>query len=78
MATAQQPLSEGKTVKGKTVAVIIGANPSGVTPATPKKINVDIEPMPGAALQTYIAGASDPAELIERAKVVAKPAGYSP
>jgi hypothetical protein len=33
--------------------------------------------MPGAALQTYIAGAWDPAELIERAKVVARSARYS-
>jgi hypothetical protein len=48
MATAQQPRA-----KGKTVAVIIRANPSDGTPAAPKKINVDIEPMPGAALQTY-------------------------
>jgi hypothetical protein len=47
-----------------------------VTPAAPKKINVDIEPLPGATRQTYIAGTSDPAVLIARASVVAKQAGY--
>jgi hypothetical protein len=46
MATAQQPRA-----KGKTVAVIIRANPSDGTPAAPKKINVDIEPMAGRVRQ---------------------------
>jgi hypothetical protein len=70
IATAWQPFS-----KRKTVTVIIGANPLSGCATYAEEINVDIEPMPGAALQTYIAGASDPAELIERAKVVARPAG---
>jgi hypothetical protein len=72
MATAQQPRA-----KGKTVAVIIRANPSDGTPAAPKKINVDIEPMPGAALQSYTAGASDPSRADRTRHVVAKPAGVT-
>ncbi len=41
-----------------------------------KKINFDIDAMPGAELQTYFTGASYPPALIERAKAIAKQAGY--
>jgi tripartite-type tricarboxylate transporter receptor subunit TctC len=44
--------------------------------ADANKINFDIDAMGGAELQSYFAGASYPAELIERAKVIAKQAGY--
>ncbi len=44
--------------------------------ADAKKINFDLDPMPGAELQSYFASASYPADLIERAKAIAKMAGY--
>jgi hypothetical protein len=44
--------------------------------ADAKTINFDIESMSGAELQTYFAGSSDPADVIERAKVIANQAGY--
>jgi tripartite-type tricarboxylate transporter receptor subunit TctC len=40
------------------------------------KINFDLDPMSGAALQAYFANASFEPELIERAKAIAKQAGY--
>ncbi len=40
------------------------------------KINFDLDPMAGATLQTYFSAASYPSELIERAKTIAKQAGY--
>jgi tripartite-type tricarboxylate transporter receptor subunit TctC len=40
------------------------------------KINFDLDPMAGAALQAYFTAATYPAELIERAKAIAKQAGY--
>jgi tripartite-type tricarboxylate transporter receptor subunit TctC len=44
--------------------------------ADAKKINFDLDPMPGAALQTYFTGAAYPQDLIEQAKAIAKQAGY--
>lgn len=44
--------------------------------ADAKKINFDLDPMPGAELQRYFAAASYPPALIERAKTIAKQAGY--
>ena len=44
--------------------------------ADAKKINFDIDAMPGAELQSFFAGASYPDPLIERAKAIAKQAGY--
>jgi len=44
--------------------------------ADAKKINFDIDAMPGATLQTYFTAASYPPDLIERAKAIAKQAGY--
>jgi tripartite-type tricarboxylate transporter receptor subunit TctC len=44
--------------------------------ADARKINFDLDPMAGADLQSYFAGASYPPDLIERAKVIAKQAGY--
>jgi tripartite-type tricarboxylate transporter receptor subunit TctC len=44
--------------------------------ANAKKINFDIDAMPGAELQAYFANASYPANLLARAKAVAKTAGY--
>ena len=41
-----------------------------------KKINFDLDPMPGAELQTYFTGAAYPQDLIERAQMIAKQAGY--
>jgi tripartite-type tricarboxylate transporter receptor subunit TctC len=44
--------------------------------ADAKRINFDLDPMPGAELQSYFTGASYPPDLIERAKAIAKQAGY--
>lgn len=44
--------------------------------ADAKKINFDLDPMSGAELQSYFGSASYPPALIERAKAVAKQAGY--
>jgi tripartite-type tricarboxylate transporter receptor subunit TctC len=44
--------------------------------ADAKKINFDIDAMPGAELQAFFASASYPDPLIERAKAIAKQAGY--
>jgi tripartite-type tricarboxylate transporter receptor subunit TctC len=44
--------------------------------ADAKKINFDLDPMPGEELQAYFARASYAPGLIERAKVIAKAAGY--
>lgn len=44
--------------------------------ADAKKINFDLDPMPGEALQAYFTGTSYPPALIERAKTIAKQAGY--
>jgi hypothetical protein len=63
MATTQKPPHCSKTI-----AVMIAPKLRAATLPTPKKIHVDIEPMPAAALQTYIAGASDPGALIEHAQ----------
>jgi len=44
--------------------------------ADARKINFDIDAMPGAQLQYYFAAASYPPVLIERARTIAKQAGY--
>jgi tripartite-type tricarboxylate transporter receptor subunit TctC len=44
--------------------------------ADAQKINFDLDPMPGAALQAYLASAAYPDELIQKAKAIAKQAGY--
>ena len=44
--------------------------------ADASKINFDIEPMAGAELQSYFTNTSYSPELIERAKAIAKQAGY--
>ncbi len=44
--------------------------------ADARKINFDIDAMSGAELQAYFASASYPADLIARAKEIAKTAGY--
>jgi tripartite-type tricarboxylate transporter receptor subunit TctC len=44
--------------------------------ADAKKINFDVDPMGGAELQSFFSSAGYPAELIERAKTIAKQAGY--
>ena len=44
--------------------------------ADAKKINFDLDPMAGAELQSYFTSASYPPDLIERAKTIAKQAGY--
>ena len=44
--------------------------------ADAKKINFDLDPMPGAELQSYFANAAYQPDLIERAKAIAKVAGY--
>jgi len=44
--------------------------------ADARKINFDIDAMAGAELQAYFATASYPADLLARAKEIAKSAGY--
>jgi tripartite-type tricarboxylate transporter receptor subunit TctC len=44
--------------------------------ADAKRINFDLDPMPGAELQAYFTGASYPPALIAHAKAIAKQAGY--
>ncbi len=44
--------------------------------ADARKINFDIDAMAGAELQSYFTQASYPPDLSERAKAIAKPAGY--
>lgn len=58
--------------------MIIGADISDGAVAAPKKINVEIEPAPGPALQTYVGEPSYPAGERARAKMVARPVGTEP